>query len=332
MKQVVDIVTLGELLVDMFPQTIGVPIGQVEAFIPKPGGAPANVAVAARRLGVRTAFVGKVGEDHFGWFLRDILTREGVNTQGLRFDDEARTTMAIIAMPDVTSAQFVFYRNPGADQRLLPEELDEQLISSARALHVGSLSLTHDPARTATFRTLQLAREAGNLISCDVNHRPSLWPDSAEALDQEKRLVAAVDVVKVNEYEAQLLAGLDSLEPHDQSQLQAVGASLRSLGPALVVITLGEAGSFFSTEAGTGLIPAFEVGVVDAIGCGDAFMAGLLVSLVQNGDWRSKLIPDEMASVLRFANAAGALTAMKRGAMPAMPTRNQVEELLQEGD
>jgi fructokinase len=330
MSQAVDIVTQGELLVDMFPQTIGVPIGEVEAFIPKPGGAPANVAVAARRLGVTTAFIGKVGEDHFGWFLRDVLVGEGVNIQGLRFDKEARTTMAVIAMPDESSAQFVFYRNPGADQRLQPEELDEALISSARALHVGSLSLTHEPARAATFHALELAREAGNLLSCDVNYRPSLWSDPSEALRQAKRLVSAVDVVKVNEIEAKLLAGLKSLEPKDPAQLRAAGASLLGLGPALVVITLGEAGSYFFSEQGSGLVPGFTVGAVDAIGCGDAFMAGLLVSLVQHGDWKAKLIPSEMESVLRFANAAGALTSMKRGAMPAMPTRNQVETFLRE--
>ncbi len=119
-----DVVTLGELLMDMFPGKIGFRIGEVESFIPKPGGAPANVAVAASRLGLKSAFIGKLGQDHFGTYLKQVLDDENVDTRGIRFDPDARTTMAIIAMPDENSAEFVFYRNPGADQLLTENDLD----------------------------------------------------------------------------------------------------------------------------------------------------------------------------------------------------------------
>ncbi|HID86970.1 MAG TPA: carbohydrate kinase, partial [Anaerolineae bacterium] len=153
-----DIVCLGELLVDMFPAELGRPLAQVSAFHPKPGGAPANVAVAAARLGAQSAFIGKLGDDAFGHHLADVLRQEGVDVRGVRFDQEARTTMAFIAMPDENTQEFVFYRNPGADTRLHPDDLDRSLLRETRALHFGSLSLTHEPSRSATMEAVEIAR------------------------------------------------------------------------------------------------------------------------------------------------------------------------------
>ncbi len=172
-----DIICLGELLIDLFPAEVGRHLTEVSAFYPKPGGAPGNVAVAARRLGLTSAFIGKVGDDAFGRFLIDTLAAVGVETRGIRLDAEARTTLAFIALPDPHHAEFVFYRNPGADTRLRPDELDEELLRHARALHVGSLSLVAEPSRSATLRAVEIARAAGALVSFDVNYRPSLWPE-----------------------------------------------------------------------------------------------------------------------------------------------------------
>jgi len=141
----VDIVCLGELLIDMFPAELGRSLVDVSAFRPKPGGAPANVAVAATRLGAQSAFIGKVGEDLFGHFLADVLAQEGVETRGMRFDDEARTTMAIIAMPNENTAEFVFYRNPGADMRLRVDELDRALLSEPPSLKQVAGPISNDP-------------------------------------------------------------------------------------------------------------------------------------------------------------------------------------------
>lgn len=323
-----DVVCLGELLIDMFPAELGRSLVDVSAFRPKPGGAPANVAVAATRLGAKSAFVGKVGEDLFGHFLAEVLAQEGVNTQGMRYDDEARTTMAIIAMPDENTAEFVFYRNPGADMRLRVDELDRALLSEARAFHFGSLSLTDEPARSATREAARVAREAGALVSYDVNYRPSLWRDPEEAIQQAMAMLAHVDLLKVNEGELALLSGQE-VDPADANQIGTAAQALLEQGPELCVVTLGPNGSTFQVAEGGEYIPPFEVETVDAVGCGDAFVAGLLTQLVGGeGSWRDRLSVAQLREFLRYANAVGALTALTQGVIPALPTAAQVSEFL----
>ncbi len=318
-----DIVCLGELLIDMFPAELGRSLTQVSAFHPKPGGAPANVAIAARRLGARTAFIGKVGDDPFGYYLRDVLRVEGVDTSGLRFDDQARTTLAIIAMPDENTAEFVFYRNPGADTRLHADELSQPLLQQARALHFGSLSLTDEPCRSATLVAVQVAERAGALISFDVNYRPRLWDSPDTARTRVRTLLPFVNLVKVNEDELRLLA--------DTDDLQRGAEVLLGYGPQLCLITLGTGGSFFCSEEASGHVPAFPVQTVDAVGCGDAFIAGVLTRLAAPGDdWRRRLTAAALYDALRYGNAVGALTALKQGVIPALPTAAQVEAFLKE--
>lgn len=325
-----DIVTLGELLVDMFPMKVGQAMGEVEAFTPKPGGAPANVAVAAKRLGKETAFIGKVGEDLFGHFLYDVLKKEGVETRGIRFDQEARTTMAVIAMPDENSAEFVFYRNPGADQRLTEDELDLVLLKEAKAFHFGSLSLTDEPARSATIKAAEIARRAGVLVSYDMNFRPALWKDPAEALAQAEDMLSRVDMIKVNEEEAALLCGLEKVSAESIEGLEQAAKAILARGPDLVVITLGRHGSYFQVADGGAYIPPFVVDTIDAIGCGDAFTAGLLSQLVSMEDWRAEVSVPVLKESLRFANAVGALTSTRRGVITALPHLEEVNQFLSE--
>jgi fructokinase len=241
----VDIVCLGELLIDMFPAEVGRGLVEVSAFRPKPGGAPANVAVAAARLSAQSAFIGKVGEDLFGHFLVEVLGQEGVETRGIHFDEEARTTMAIIAMPDEHSAEFVFYRNPGADMRLRADELDYTLLSETSAFHFSSLSLTHEPARSATLEAAKIARRTGALVSYDVNYRPSVWRDKDETIEQAMNMLPHVDLVKVNETEMALLSGYENLDWRQPEELSAASRALLEHGPKLCVLTLGPNGSFF---------------------------------------------------------------------------------------
>ncbi|MEZ4589840.1 MAG: PfkB family carbohydrate kinase [Chloroflexota bacterium] len=315
------IVTLGEILIDMFPAEVGRPLTQVTAFHPKPGGAPANVAVAARRLGATTAYIGKVGEDIFGHQLIEVLRQEGVETRGMRIDDEARTTMAIIALPDANTAEFVFYRNPGADLRLRTDELDGDLLQNTRALHIGSLSLVAEPARSATQTAVATAKEAGAFISFDVNYRPSLWRSPEEALAQIEAMIPQVDLVKVNEVELALLAG-DGMETAVAIQ------SILAQGPTLCVLTRGPDGSRAQTAVGAVDVPAFPVTTVDATGCGDAFIAALLFQLTKTAVWRQALAPEQLRQALHFANAVGALTAQTQGVIPALPTAVQVQNFL----
>jgi fructokinase len=318
-----DIVCLGELLVDMFPAEVGRSLVEVSAFRPKPGGAPANVAVAAVRLGAQSAFIGKVGDDAFGHHLADILSQEGVDVHGMRYDKEARTGMAFIAMPDVNSYEILFYRNPGADMRLQADELDREMLQETRAFHFGSLSLIQEPSRSATLEAAKIAREAGALVSFDVNYRSDLWSRS-EARDRVMATIPHVNLLKVNEIEVDLLTG--STDPDTASK------ALLELGPALCVVTLGPEGSFFQVAEGGEYVPAFEVETVDATGCGDAFIAGLLCQLVVGANWRDQLSVARMREVLRYANAVGALTALTQGVIPALPTAARVDEFLAQYD
>lgn len=319
-----DIVCLGELLMDMFPAEVGRKLVDVSAFRPVPGGAPANVAVAAARLGARSAFIGKVGEDAFGHHLADVLDRQGVDTRGMRFDAEARTTVNFMAQPDVNSYVCLFYRNPGADTHLRPDELDHPLLQETCALHFGSLSLTDEPARSATLEAVCMAREAGALISFDVNYRPTLWSSPEEAYQQVIAVVPQVNLLKVNEAELALLAGSEDLERASKALLQR--------GPELCVVTLGPDGSFFQTAEGGEHVPAFTVDTVDATGCGDAFIGALLCQLVVGVRWREQLTADRLRKHVRYANAAGALTALTQGVIPALPTAAQVDEFLSRYD
>ncbi|GAB4446118.1 MAG: carbohydrate kinase [Anaerolineae bacterium] len=331
-----DIVTLGELLVDMFPAELGRRLAEVTAFHPKPGGAPANVAVAAAKLGAAAAFVGKVGDDAFGHHLIEVLKNEGVETRAMRLDAEARTTMAFIAKPDAHTAEFVFYRNPGADTRLRPEELDRALLQDARAFLFGSVSLTHEPTRSALLEAVRIARAAGALVGYDVNYRPSLWRVPQEAFDWAMKMIPQVHLVKVNEVELALLSGEKEIDLSAGAegalpQIEAAAKALLAHGPELVVVTLGRHGSYFQIGAGGAYLPPFPVETVDAVGCGDAFIAALLTRLVlgvARGAWRSRLTVDDLREALRYANAAGALTATIEGTIPALPTAGQVEAFL----
>lgn len=314
------IICLGELLIDMFPAEVGKAMVEVSAFHPKPGGAPANAAVAAARLGFQSGFIGKVGDDIFGHYLERVLREEGVNTRGIQFDSVARTTLVFIAMPDVHNAEFVFYRNPGADMLLKPEELPEDLLHTTRCLHFGSLSLSNEPITSAAMRAIELTRQGGGLVSFDVNYRPALWASPGETVQQVKQVLPLVDLVKVNEKELELITG--------ESDLRRGSQALLAFGPQICVITLGAKGSYFNTGLEAEFIPGFKVETIDATGCGDAFIAGLLTQVVSQEQLLTDIPSAQWSSALRYANAVGALTALKQGVIPALPTGEQVEDFL----
>jgi fructokinase len=326
-----DIVCLGELILDMFASETGKDFFAVSAFIPVAGGAPANVAVAGSRLGVKTAFIGKVGEDPFGRRLEDVLKRYGVDTRGMRFDPEHRTTLNFMTIPDPNHTEMFFYRNPGADMLLTPDELDQALLGSTEIYHFGSVSLAVEPCRSAALAGAARAREAGALVSFDVNYRPTLWDSESRARGEIAEALPLADIVKVNETELRLLAGTDEAE--------AGCRDLVERGPALCVATLGPNGSAWATRESAGLAPGFAVDVVDATGCGDAFMAALLVRVLAAARGRAEsrraggrralvesLDSATLAVALRWANAAGALTARQKGVMTALPDAGEVEQ------
>lgn len=315
----VDIVCLGEMLIDMFPAEIGRPLAAVSAFYPVPGGAPANVAIAAARLGAQSAFIGKVGDDPFGRFLSETLVRQGVQTQGMRFDAEARTGLNFHAQVDGDTATHLFYR--GADMRLRPDELDRTLLQETRAFNFGTLSLMQQPARSATLDALNIARAAGALIAFDVNYRPSLWADPAAARHLIDATLPYVDVLKINADELLLITG--------STELVEATAHLLKTGLQLCVVTLGPTGSFYCCATGSALVPGFPIKAIDATGSGDAFTATLLTQLVTGQEsWRAQLEPARLQAIVRRANAAGALTALQQGVLSALPDTKSLDSFL----
>lgn len=315
-----DVVSLGELLVDMFPGEVGRRLVEVSSFHPKPGGAPANVAVALARLGCESAFIGKVGDDAFGHHLAAVIARAGVNIEGMRYDPIARTTMAFIASPDEHQNEYLFYRNPGADTRLIIDELDTEMLANTKFLHFGSLSLVEDPIKSSTLQAIKLVKDAGGMISMDVNYRPSLWPSVHKAYLAVLDILPSVDLLKVNELELELLTAEE--DPSHGSE------KLIELGPTVCVITTGAGGSYFRTPGGFDFVPAFKVKTVDATGCGDSFIAGLLSRLLRDPKWRIGQSKEDFRRHLMYANAVGAITATKKGVIPALPNSETVQNFL----
>jgi len=314
-----DIITLGELLID-FTDAGDSPAG-MRLFERNAGGAPANIACCAARLGKKSAFIGKVGRDMHGEFLRQTLEENGVNTRGLGETDAAFTTLAFVTLDAAGERSFSFARNPGADTLLSQKDLDAGQLADAKILAVGSLSLTAEPARSATKRAVDIAKTAGTWIAYDPNDRPALWSNREEAIKQMRSLLPQTDILKVSEEEALLLTGRDLLG--------AATLALTDMGIPIVAVTRGEKGALLSVRGELCEIAGFSVPVVDTTGAGDAFFGGFLTALLESGCTPKTVSKEQAADCARFACAVAACSIQKRGAIPSMPTRSAVENLLQ---
>jgi len=314
------VICLGELLVDFVSTEPDVPLSELPGFVGAAGGAPANVAVGLAKLGLSAGFIGKVGADPFGEFLRQNLAEPGVDTSHLLTAADARTTLAFIATRSDGRKDICFYRHPGADMLLAPEDIDPDYIRSAQALHIGSVSLSRSPAREATVRAVDIARDAGLLISFDPNWRPTLWDDPAEGHRWIWELIPRAHVVKLAEEEWEFVAGAGSLEEGSRRILEA--------GPELVIVTRGPEGCYFDDGVSREQVPGFEVDVVDTLGAGDAFVAAALSRLLEKP--RGQRLPREaLREMALWANAAGALATLNPGVIPALPAEAEVEEFLE---
>jgi len=313
-----DLVCMGEALIDFLADRPGVALTQAKAFTWAAGGAPANVAAGASKLGMASGFLGKVGNDPFGAFLRDTLQQCGVNTEALLLSDEARTALAFVALPTPDQPEFIFYRNPSADMLIRPDELDDEYLANAEAFHFGSISLISEPSRSATLAAIEKAKAGSAIISFDPNYRPALWPPD-QARETILEAAQLCDLIKVNEVEVELLTG--------QEDLAAGARQLLKRGPGVCLVTMGAEGSLYVTPKHCNHVPSYPVKTVDATGCGDAFMAGALKGILEIGEVRT-LGAGDLEDILRYANAVGALTATKKGGIPAMPTAGQVNAFL----
>lgn len=318
----IQITALGEILIDYTPLPDS--DAGMAVFEQNPGGAPANVLACAAKLGRRTAFIGKVGDDIQGRFLVDTLNKTGIDTRALRIDGRYFTTLAFVELAENGERSFSFARKPGADTQLSPDELDRDLISHSDILHFGSLSLTNEPARGATMEAVHLARESGAMIAYDPNYRPLLWASKAEAMKQMRSPLPLVDLLKVSDDEVSLLIDCD--DPKDGAE------KLVKQGLRCVVVTIGSQGALVATKDGSAMVSGFPARAVDTTGAGDSFWGGFLTCISESGKPLDQLTFQDFLSFARFGNAAASLCVEKRGAMPAMPCREDVLRRMQSAE
>lgn len=313
------IVALGEVVADIYrdesKSAVELPLTA------RPGGAPANVAVAAARLGSEAAFVGSVGEDLFGDFILRALEAEGVDTSAVRrCEPPTRTSLAFVEITAGGDRSFTFYRSdPAADELLSPEDVSRETLSGVSFINFGSIPLIKDPARSAIHRTAELAEELDIPLAFDVNFREHLWESAQDAREAIDPLLDRSRIIKLSDDELAPLLGTEDVE--EAAKL------LLDRGAALVLVSLGPEGAFYATREFTGDVPAFEVECIDATGAGDAFLAASLVHLSENS-----LDEENVREATRRGTAAGAIACTGYGAMGSLPTKDELERFMSGGD
>lgn len=310
-----DVVALGELLIDFTHQAAGDDGYPVMAA--HPGGAPANYLAALSKFGAKTAMLGKVGADAFGERLLATLRKAGIATDGMVTTDEFFTTLAFVTLDEHGDREFSFSRKPGADTRLAADELRYDIIDAARVLHFGTLSLTDEPARSATYRAVEYAAAGGKLISFDPNLRKPLWRSLDDAKCEMLWGLAHADVVKISDEEVEFLF---SLTPEDGAR-----HILDAFAVKLVFVTCGADGCVYATSHVTGRAPALDgVEVIDTTGAGDIFGGSAMFALLKTGKDPADLTADELARVARFATVAAGLSTEAHGGISSVPTYAEV--------
>ena len=314
-----DVLALGELLIDFTENGLS---GQGNAlFEANPGGAPCNVLAMLQKLGRRCAFVGKVGEDMFGYQLKEIAAKTGICMDYLVFDPDVRTTLAFVKKLENGDRDFSFYRNPGAHMMLTEDELPREAIAASRIFHFGTLSMTHETVRKATYRALELAKAGGAVISFDPNLRPPLWGSLEDAREQIAYGLARCDVLKIADNELEFMTG--------ETDFDKGAAALKERYPnlRLLNVTAGGDGSYSFYGEKKVFQPAFRLGgTIETTGAGDTFCACVLNFVLEHG--LDGLTGEDLKEMLRFANAAAYLVTTKKGAIRSMPEKAEVEALI----
>ena len=306
-----DVLTMGRVGVDLYPEQSGVPLREVRTFAKSLGGSPTNVAVGAARYGHRSAVITKVGADGFGEYVRAALRGFGVDDRFVGTDPELRTPVVFCELLPPEAPSILFYRQPTApDMRLSTEELDVEAIRDARIFWTTGTGLSAEPSRAATFAALE-ARDRAGVTVHDLDHRPVFWSSPEEAREQQRRALAHATVAVGNVEECAVAVGSGTPEE--------MAARLHELGIELVIVKLGGQGVFASWGAGAERFPPVHVKVVNGLGAGDAFGAGVCHGLLEGWD---------VPRTIRFANAAGAHVAARLACADEMPTEAEVEALL----
>lgn len=314
------VTALGELLID-FTSFAGED-KDIPIFSANPGGAPANVLAAIKKFGESASFIGMVGDDEFGKYLKNYLEKIGINIDGLVFTKKAGTTIAFVHLGDEGERSFSFYRNPGADELLEIKDINLSCIDNCEIFHFGSLSLTRNPSRDTTFYAVNYAKEKGKIISYDPNYRPLLWESDEKAFKWMKKGAEISDIIKISEEELPLITG--------ETNINLAADYLLNMGISLVLISKGSRGAFFATKKVRGEVSPYKVKAIDTTGAGDGFLGACLYKLKNKSlEDIKNLSNQELTDIVRFANAGGALVTTKTGAIKAMPTEMEINSLQQ---
>ena len=315
-----DVIALGELLIDFTMN--GQSSQGNNMFEACPGGAPCNVLALLNKMGKKTAFIGKVGKDQFGTLLRNTIAEAGIDASRLAVDDKVNTTLAFVhTFPD-GDREFSFYRNPGADMMLTEEEVDPEFISRARIFHFGTLSMTHDGVRAATKKAVQAAKDGGCLISFDPNLRPPLWSSLDLAKEQMEYGFSVCDILKISDNEIQFVSGKEDYD-------EGIAYLQEKYDIPLILLTMGKDGSRAYYKGMRVERPGFSVKTIETTGAGDTFGGSSLNFLLEH-DFNN-LTEEELGEMLTFANAAAAIVTTRKGAIKAMPEREEVNQLIEQG-
>ncbi len=314
-----DIISIGELLVD-FTESGRSPSG-MRLFEQNAGGAVTNMVAAASRCGAKTAFIGKVGDDMHGRFLCEAMKQAGVDMSRLIFAPDVFTTLAFVALAPNGERTFSFARKPGADTCIREDELDEEMLKNTKVFHTGSLSLTDEPSRSATYSAIRIAKEAGAIISYDPNYRATLWKSEAQAVEAMRSLIKTADMMKLSDEETVLLTG--------EKEPEAAAKKLCDMGVKVVALTLGADGALVMAGGESRRVPGYAAKAVDTTGAGDAFFGGFVYRLLQYGKAPEELSAAEAADCADFGNATASLCVEGRGGIPSMPSLERVLERME---
>lgn len=330
--QRIDVLCLGELLVDFIGQDVG-ELQQVSSFCRYPGGSAANVAAGLARLGVSSGIVTRLGQDPFGDFLLDTMHEYGVDTALVKRDENRRTSLAFVSHDSDREPSYMFYRHPSASMYLRPADVDRSSVTAARLLYTSSMSIVNRPFRDAIYRAARIARRAETLVSFDMNLRLDLWRSRLEARKQIMAFLRVVDILKISQHELDLLCPAASDDSGGRGQLSRLFEHYPNL--RLVTLTRGDSGSICMLDSGIQVsVPAIAVDpsrVVDTTGAGDAYMTGMLGCIV----WETEegrgfhFGEDDIRRFGEFASGAAAFVIQKPGVIPALPTKAEIRALLQ---
>lgn len=319
MEKLYDVTAMGEMLID-FTQNGQSGQGN-QMFEACPGGAPCNVLAMLNKLGRKTAFIGKVGDDQFGRLLKRTIEDLGVESRGLVLDSEIHTTLALVhTLPD-GDREFSFYRKPGADMMLTKEEVDYDLIRQSKVFHFGTLSMTDEPARTATVKALETAREEGCLITFDPNLRPPLWSSMEDAKKQMEFGFGYCDILKISDNEIQFVSGMEDYD-------DGICYLQKKYQIPLIFLTMGKEGSRAYYRNLRVERPGVSVKTVETTGAGDTFFGCAIHGVLEYG--LEELNEEKLGQILTYANGGAALITTKKGAIRSMPEPEDIMKLLGE--